>query len=174
MPRHFHCKVFPPALHLQHALPPSANTPDPPLPSDCNPVPLPQVRVRHQGTDQGEVDQVYRVHWNRVLGPAVAAGPRVGPQLGPKPVQARDQFTQLQHRSELLRSSLRMKPVGPSMMFHILLMRQMCPKAVYLCSTSLLLTTTKLANAKHLILHAEVTPTSQLGRSNKSVKACRA
>ena len=51
-----------------------------------------------------------------------------------------------------------MKPVGPSTMFHILLTRQMCPKAVYLCSTSLLPMMTKLANAKRMTLHAEVTP----------------
>ena len=108
--------------------------PDPPLPSDHNPAPLPQVRVRHQGADQGEVDQVHRVHQDRVPGPAVAAGPRVGPQLGLKPVQLRDQFTRLQHRSEVLRSSPGMKQVRASMTFHTLLTRRMGPKGVYLCS----------------------------------------
>ena len=91
------------------------------------------MRVWHQGADQGEVDRVHQVHQNPVLGLAVAASHRVGPQLGPKPVQAHDQFTQLQHQPEVLRSSLGMKPVGSSTMFHTLLMRQMCPKAVYLC-----------------------------------------
>ena len=35
---------------------------------------------------------------DQVPGLAVAASPKVGPQLGPKPVQVRNQFTQLQHR----------------------------------------------------------------------------
>ena len=120
--------------------------------------------------DQGEVDRVHQVHQDRVPGLAVAASPRVGPQLGPKPVQARDQFTRLQRRPEVSRSSLGMKPVGASMMSHTLLTKRMCPKAVYLCSTSPLPMTRKLANAKRMTLHAEVTPTSQLGRRNKSVK----
>ena len=56
--------------------------PDPPLHSNHNPAPPPQVRARHQGADPGEADQVHRVHQDRVLGPAVAAHPGVGPQLG--------------------------------------------------------------------------------------------
>ena len=168
MPRHFHYVIFPPVLHPQYALPPNANAPNPLLHSDHNPAPPPQVRVRHPGADHREVD---RVHQNQVPGLTVAASPRVGPQLGPKPVQARDQFTRLQHRLEVLRSCLGMKPVGASTMFHTLLMRQMCPRAVYLCLTSPLPTTRKLANAKRVKLCAKVTPTSQLGRRNKSVKA---
>ena len=50
------------------------------------------MRVRHPGADQGEVDRVHRVHQDRVPGLAVAASPRVGPQLGLKPVQAHDQL----------------------------------------------------------------------------------
>ena len=145
-----------------------------PSPHDRNPVPPPRVRVWHQGADQGEVDRVHRVHRNRVPGLAVAESPRVGPHLGPKPVQAHDQFTRLQRWSEVLRSSLGMKAVGASMMFHTLLTRRMCPKVVYLCLTSPLPTTRKLANAKRMNLSAEVTPTSQLGRRNESVKAWRA
>ena len=161
----------PPSSSSAACFPPNTNVQNPLLHSDRNPAPATRMRVRHRGADQGEVDRVLQVHQDRVPGLAVAVSPRVGPQLGPKPVQAHDQFTRLQHWPEVLRSSLGMKPVGLSMMFHILLMRQMCPKTVYLCSTSPLLTTTRLANAKHVNLHAEVTPTSQLGRSNKSVKA---
>ena len=118
MLRHFHCVILPPVLHWQHALPPNANVPNPLLHSDRNLVPPPWVRVRHQGADQGEVDRVDRVHQNRVPGLAVAANPRVGPQLGLKPVQARDQFTWLPHQPEVLRFCLGMKPVGASTMFH--------------------------------------------------------
>ena len=169
--RHFHCVILPPVLHPQHALPPNANVQNPLLHSNRNPAPPPQMRVQHQGADQGQVDRVLQVHRDRVPGLAVAASPRAGPQPGLKPVQAHDQFTRLQRLPEELRSSLGMKPVGPSTIFHILPTRQMCPKAVYLCSTSLLPTTTKLANTKRVTLHAEVTLTSQLGRSNQSVKA---
>ena len=93
------------------------------------------MRVRHQGADPGEVDRVHRVHRDRVPGPAVAAGPRVGPQLGPKPVQVLDQFARPQRQSEALRFSPGMKQVRASMTFHTPLMRQMCPRGVYLCST---------------------------------------
>ena len=109
MLRHFHCEILPPVLHPQYALPLNTNAQSPLLHSDCNPAPPPRVKVRHQGMDQGEVNQVHR---NRVPGLAVAASPRVGPQLGVKPVQVRDQFTRFQRQPEVLRSCLGMKPVG--------------------------------------------------------------
>ena len=48
------------------------------------------VRVWHLSTDQERVIQAHQVHWDWVLGLAVAVGPKVGPQLDPKPAQVHE------------------------------------------------------------------------------------
>ena len=144
-PRQFHCEVFLPAPRLQYALPPSANVLDPPLHSDRNLAPPPQVRARHQDADPGEAAQVHQVCLDRVPGLAVAAGPRVGPQLGPKPVWVLNQFAWPQHPSEASRFSLGIKQVRARTTCHTPPTRRMCPRGAYLRSTFQPLTTMKPA-----------------------------
>ena len=52
--------------------------PDPPLHSDRNLAPPPQVRARHQGADPGEAAQVHRVRRDRVPGPGSGSGSQSG------------------------------------------------------------------------------------------------
>ena len=174
-PRQFHREVFLLAPHLQYALPPSANALDPPLHSDRNLAPPPpQARARHQDADPGEAAQVHRVRRDRVPGLAVAAGPGVGPRLGPKPVRVLNQFARPQRQSEALRFSLGIKQVRASMTCHTPPTRQMCPRGAYLCSTFQPLMMMKLANAKRVNMRAEVTRLMPHGKRSRLVMALRA
>ena len=110
--------------------------------------------------DQDEVPQACQAHQAQVPDLAVAVGPVMGPQHGPKPVDTRDLSTHEQHQMEVSKSSLQMRPVEVRRMSWTLPMRQMSHKGVCPCLTSPLQMMRTLTNARHVNSPAKMILTS--------------